>query len=646
MSDFPLPRIVDFLKGVVPFETLEPGELNRLVHTMEIAYYPPGQEVISPNGDNELNLHIIHSGSVKLTTRTESGKEILVDVRGEGETFGALALLQGGESKLSVTTREDLLTFLLPGDEFRGLLERHPDFIYHFDLPLVNGLEGVAGVAPDVSHQMTGLPGMGAMALDMRGLVSEIMSKQVVYCDQDTSIREVAQLMCLRGVGSIVVRDEKGQPLGMVTDTDLRSRVLAAGLDPSLPVSRVMSSPLRTLSPRAYTFEALMEMTRQRVHHLVVTEGDRLVGVVSDHDISVGAGSSPVGLVRQVDKATSFAQVINLSRRVFRVLHMLLRLAVSAEFITDFLTEFQDRLNQRLIQIVIQEMEEEGLGGAPCAFGWLAFGAPGRREPILPPRQEYFLVHENVNPGREEAVQAWFGRFCQRLRDSLTRCSFAQAPLPSLPKSAGIPRSLAQLKAAFRNWIREPTPSLMARVGPFFDFRPVHQDQDFCASLREVIEHEVEHNRRFLRILARVGFEHQPPLGFLREFVVEKDGEYKDWLDLEERVVQPVVSGARVLALDQKIPGTGTLARLEGAARLGIIDQGLVQALRQALDAITFFQLGRFLEAQAADAQPDPLVEPASLNKVQRKMFKEGFAAVAEFQEKMMQRYGTGGRAG
>ncbi len=643
MSNFPLPRIVDFLKGVVPFEALEPGELNRLVHTMEIAYFPPGQEVISQNGDSDLHLHIIHSGSVKLTTRTESGKEILVDVRGEGETFGALGLLQGGKNKLSVITREDLLTFLLPGDEFRGLLERHPEFIYHFNLPLVNGLEGVA---PDVCHQMTGLQGMGALALDMRGLVSEIMSKQVLFCDQDTPIREAARLMSQRGVGSIVVRDEKGQPLGMVTDTDLRSRVVAAGLDPSLPVSRVMSSPLKTLSPRAYTFEALMEMTRQRVHHLVVTEGERLVGVVSDHDISVGAGSSPVGLVRQVDKAGSFQEVVNLSRRVFRVLHMLLRLAVSAEFITDFLTEFQDRLNQRLVQIVIQQMEEEGLGGAPCAFGWLAFGSPGRREPILPPRQEYFLVHENVTPDREETVQEWFGRFCQRLRQGLTRCSFAQAPLPELPQSAGIPRSLAQLKAAFRNWIREPTPKLMVRVGPFFDFRPVYQEQDFSASLREAIYHEVERNRRFLRILARAGFEQPPPLGFLREFVVEKDGEYKDWLDLQERVVQPVVNGARVLALDQKIPGTGTPVRLEGAVRLGIIDPALVRALCEALDSITFFQLGRFLEAQAADAQPEPLVEPASLNKVQRKMFKKGFAAVAEFQEKMMQRYGTGIRAG
>ncbi len=282
----------------------------------------------------------------------------------------------------------------------------------------------------------------------------------------------------------------------------------------------------------------------------------------------------------------------------------------------------------------------------PCAFGWLAFGAPGRREPILPPRQEYFLVHENVTPGREERVQEWFGRFCRRLRQGLTRCSFAQAPLPELPQSAGIPRSLAQLKAAFRNWIREPTPKLMARVGPFFDFRPVYQEQEFSASLREVIYQEVERNRRFLRILARAGFEQAPPLGFLREFVVEKDGEYKDWLDLEERVVQPLVNGARVLALDQKIAGTGTPARLEGAARLGIIDSDLVQALREALDSITFFQLGRFLEAQAADAQPEPLVEPASLNKVQRKLFKQGFAAVTEFQQKMKQRYGTGIRAG
>lgn len=645
MSDFPLPRISDFVSRVAPFDALEPEELNWLVRAMDIAYFPVGEVVLKEGAEETPPLHIIHSGSVKLTTATASGKEILVDIRGEGEIFGALSLLKGQKNRLSVTTREDVLAFQLPVDAFKELVERRPELVYHFDLPLVNGASGMEGLGVETPNHMTGLQPLGSMAMEMRGLVSEIMSAMVVECKEEDSIRRVAQLMTERRVGSIVVRDAAGRLQGLVTDTDLRSRVLAAGLDPESPVSMVMSSPVRTLPRRARTIEAMLEMTRRRVHHLVVTDGDRISGIVSDHDISLGAGSSPVGLVRQVDRADSVNQVVRLSRRIYRVLHMLLRTGVSAGFIQDFITEFHDRIALKLLSMAVLEMEAEGLGGPPMEYAWLAAGGQGRREPTLPARQEYLLVYAAPKPNQEEAVGEWFNDLSSRMRKRLTRCGFNPSPLSLGRGESGGSLDLARLKAAFRNWIREPTPGLLAQVGEYFDFRPVYQDGDFAGSLWESIFQAIDRNRRFVRLLARTGFGQMPPLGFLREFVVERNGEYTDWLDLDLKGVRPAAGGARVLALDQKLSETNTAERLAGAARLGLIEESLAQGLAEALGSIALFRMARFLEAQAGDAAADDLVEPRSLNPAQRKAFKKSFAVIGEFQEWMMRRYGVGAAA-
>ena len=124
MSQFPLSRIQDFVRRVAPFEALSSGELSGLVTQMGVTYHPRGDVVVKSGGKSSEALYIIQSGSVKLSVPDEDGQEILIDIRGEGDTFGALSLLQGRNALLNVTVKEDLIAFVLPRDSFLPLIEK------------------------------------------------------------------------------------------------------------------------------------------------------------------------------------------------------------------------------------------------------------------------------------------------------------------------------------------------------------------------------------------------------------------------------------------------------------------------------------------------------------------------------------------
>ncbi len=646
MSDFPLARILDFVRTVSPFDTLDPDELNTLVRRMDIAYFPPGSKVVQQGGDPAKYLYIIHSGSVKVTSTEEDGRETLLDIRGEGDTFGALSLLHSEKGHFTVTAQEDLLAFVLPSQDFISMVESHPGFQRHFKFTLAANDQSIRSLTDGFLVQMGGADPWGDMALQMHNRISELMSSPVLTCPRSTTVRQAAQAMNQRKVGSMVVVDDTGGPLGVVTDTDLRSRVLAQGLSAYTPVDLIMTSPVLTLSPRAFAFEAMLEMTRQGVHHLVVADGNRLVGMISDHDIKIITGSSPVGLVSQIDKVKTFPELARLPRRIYRVLNMLLRLGVSAEYMLDLLAEFSDRLTLRLIQITEREMDAEGMGSAPAPFAWLALGAWGRREPTPPAGQEHVLVIDDITQEQANQVFPWFQEMARRVKQGLAGCGFPPCRSGILADMPSGCRTMTQWQEQYANWIREPLAKDMETASHFFDFRAITESGVFEDPLRHYIFKEIEHNRIFLRILARYGLDNQLPLGFMRQFVVEKTGEYTAELDLDLKVMQPVVQAARVLALDQRVEFTGTFDRLEEVTTRGLLHRELADDLHEAFDFLTLLRISRYLEARARDSQPDVTLDASSLNKLQRKMLKDTFSVVGDLQEIMIKRYGarpTGG---
>jgi CBS domain-containing protein len=124
--------------------------------------------------------------------------------------------------------------------------------------------------------------------------LSEIMTAGVVTAAPDTGAVSIARLMRDRRVGSVVIVDQGGSPLAMVTDRDIALRVFAEGADPDAPVGGFASRPLVCGEPQMGLDEAAALMVQHRVRRLPVVDEGSLEGIVTLDDIAVRTGNLDV----------------------------------------------------------------------------------------------------------------------------------------------------------------------------------------------------------------------------------------------------------------------------------------------------------------------------------------------------------------
>jgi len=640
-SQVPLQRLLEFLRTVTPFDSLALNDMEALVKQMELAYFPQGERVLSKSDSPPRHLYIIQHGAARLSLADDVNHEVVVDVRGEGDYFGATSILQEKPVTYDITAQQDLIVLMLPADHLKQLAAKYPELQRFFSLSLARTIQAVRCSA--VFQQF---PPMGqiSVSLDlfMTGKrVADLMSKNVLTCDPGLSIRAAARLMAQRCVSSIVVTGSVLHPMGILTDNDLRTKVLAAGLNPEAAVSRIMNHPVITIAPDAYAFDALFLMSRHGVRLLVVTEDQRVVGIISEHDLQMETGSSPVQVIGEIERSDSLDILIGLRTKVDRVLEMLLRQGGPVKQLVALVTELNDRLTIRILKLVEHQMEREGFGKPPAPYGWLAFGSEGRKEQTLHTDQDNALFFLNVADQDEDEFKSWFLTFSERVVHSLVRSGIPRCPGGIMASNPQWCQSEAHWRARFLDWIAEPNPDTLLMASIFFDFRPIYSGTEFPYILQEKLFRAIRKSRLFMRFMAKIALINRPPLGLLKQFVVEKSGEHKNKLDLKMRGLTPVVDAARVLSLNLGIKTQNTFDRLSEINRKGVIDDNLYANLKEAYEFIVYLQITRHLEALDKGEEPDNFLNPASLNSLQRKMLKESFAVVRRLQESIEFRFQT-----
>jgi len=238
-SQVSLSRVLEFLRTVTPFDILDAKELAHLVSRTEIAFFPRGQRIVSKGDPVYRHLYIIQQGAARISLVDDHGRELLVDVRGEGDYFGASSLLEGKPPMFDISAQQDLVALLLPAKELQQLVAKYPMFKRYFGSSLARTIQAVR---QSVDCQQPAPIGQNTINLDafMSGKnVADLMSKDVLTCTPEVSAQTAARLMAQHRVSSIVVSGNGIHPLGIVTDNDLRNNVLAAGLSGETAVSTI-----------------------------------------------------------------------------------------------------------------------------------------------------------------------------------------------------------------------------------------------------------------------------------------------------------------------------------------------------------------------------------------------------------------------
>ncbi len=461
------------------------------------------------------------------------------------------------------------------------------------------------------------------LARPLRGLVT----KPPVVCGEKQSVREAVALMHAHEVGSIVVVDPEGKPVGVFTTRDLVSSA-ARGLEES-PVSELMSASPFTLPGHAMAYEAALAMIGMRIRHVLVMEGAELVGVVSERDLfslqRLGLGE----ITTEIRLAASVEVLVDLAGEIRKLARLLVEEGVAAEQLTMFVSVLNDRLCQRILEI-----ERKNHRWEQISWCWLAFGSEGRFEQTFSTDQDngiVFVAHDNAPP---DTTRRHLLPFAKRVNDALDACGF---PLCKGQVMASNPRlclSVEEWKEKIRGWIEAPQPNALLDAAICFDFRALHGDVTLAAGLREWIHPLTRANPSFLRLMAEIALESRPPLGVLRDFHTSDSPALRHTVNLKLNGARPFIDAARIFALAHGLPQTNTADRLR-AARAG---NGMGAAEAEGMvDA--FFVVQRLRLANQSALEPGDeaanLVDPDKLNPFERRILKEAFLQARRLQSRL-----------
>jgi CBS domain-containing protein len=610
-------EVHQFLAAYHPFDLIPAAALHEVAKGLEIIYARRGRIIMKP-GDKVAHLYVVRTGA----TETRDPEGHLLARTTEGECFGVRALLRGGIAVNQIEVIEDSLLYMLPGAVFERLRRDHPSFSFYF--AAFDG--GRIGDAMKVNTK------------DMDFLsrqVGDLLARPVVTCAEAISIRQAACIMRDEKVSCLLVVDEGGRLVGILTDRDLRGKVVAEGLSVDTPVARIMTPGPRTLDARKQVFDAMVLMSRYNIHHLPVIHEGKVAGCLTTSSVVNSHSISPLYMAKALHGAADVGALKAVIVQVPQLVESLAGQGAGTQSIGHMVTTLSDAATERLLALAEQE-----LGPAPIPFAWMAAGSQARQEQTAVSDQDNCLIlDDSYDPQRHGA---YFARLAAFVSDGLNHCGFVYCPGDMMATNVKWCQKLSVWQDYFQRWIEEPDPKALMLSSVFFDLRPIAGDLGLFDDLHGSILRRCAKNRIFQAYMATNALSHRPPLGFFHNLVLIHGGEHNHTMDLKHNGLVPIVDLARVYALAAGAPAVNTFERLEAAREAKVLSADGASDLRDALEFIGMVRLKHQAARIRADAAPDNFVSPEELSSFDRSHLKTAFSVVKTMQTSLANSYQLG----
>lgn len=441
------------------------------------------------------------------------------------------------------------------------------------------------------------------------------IKQKPVFIAANATVGQAAEKMQQARIGSILVATD---PPGIVTDRDLRGRVLAAELGPETPVIQVMTRPLKTIAAEMLAFSALRSMVDDNIHHLPVVEEGKIIGVISATDLLLHQTKNPIYLRGFIERLDEPAALADYAPQIARLAETFFEGGLGALQISQIVASLNDALVKRLVYLA-----EQALGPPPAHYAWIVFGSEGRMEQTLLTDQDNALVFAES----ADDCRTYFEQLSERVVDGLIQAGFP--PCPGGFMATRWRKPLAEWRQLFTAWIGLPEPPALLDAAIFFDFRAVAGGLSM-EPLEEIIG-ATKNENRFLAHMACGALAFRPPLGFFNR-VRSENGK----LDIKEGGIAPIVGLARVAALAAGSRARSTLERLRIAGTSGdVIDRDSAQSLAETLPLLLRLRLRAQLAALQHQRALDNDIRLNELSSVDRRQLKEAFILVKGVQQNL-----------
>jgi CBS domain-containing protein len=618
-----LDEVRRFLAAHEPFAHLPADELDALPAAMTVSYVRRGSTIIRA-GEACSRVDVVRSGAVDVL----DSDGVLLDRRGTGDSVGYSTVIPApgnppGIARYTMVAVEDSLLLTLPGEALRGLVERRPEVARYYA-----GLSVRIRADADRLRQRSGADILRIRVADLLPDAPDGVLRAAVTTTPDATVADAARLMVDEGVSCLPVVGA-GQLAGILTDRDLRSRVVAADRPGTVPVAEVMTPDPVAADPDATVFEAMLRMSDLGVHHLpVVAETGGVVAVLAAADIMRRLRTDPIYLAADLAKATGPAQLRRIVDDTAEMASGFIERGASPDEIADLLTVGLDSLARRLLTLA-----EEELGPPPVPYAFVVVGSQGRRAVGFASDQDNALVLDDSYDA--DTHGAYFAGLARRVCDGLDAAGQVYCPGDMMASNPDWRMTVSQWLETFHTWVTAPDPDALLHAQTFFDMRVIHGTRDLVDGDHGVHRYAVavaKDARRLHAQLAAIAARREPPLGVFRGLVVDRGGDYAHTLHVKAGGTAAVVQIARLYSLVAGSTVVGSRARLAAAAEAGVLSGQGARDLTDALDALTAITLRHQASQLRHGETPDYRIDPDALGRIDRENLRDAFRIVKSAQ--------------
>lgn len=601
-------QVEDFLNTSAPFDILDKEQKLELVKHTELIYLTADN--VGDLQKGEASLFLIQNGQFSVQDSDAPLRHL-----SEGDYFGYTNIMEKRNFSLSISVDSPGLVYCFEASAVTPL----------FELPAIrNFFDGLRNNALQ-NHAISDSNSMWLY----KGL-EDVINKSPVSVDVETSITAAAQLMTTQKVSSLLVTRED-KLIGIITDRDLRSRVVAASLDIHLPVSHIMTpNPAQIMGNRTL-FDALALMTERNIHHLPVIDQQTLVplGMVTASDIIRHQRGNVLFIIGELSKAENLYELTRLSWQLPHYFSAHAKKAGDYDIAGKILSQATDIMTRKLIGFF-----QQANGKAPMMFAWLVYGSQAREDQTMGSDQDNGLL---LAERPSEAQAEYFAKMADYVCNGLAKCGIKLCDGNIMASNPKLRLSLEEAIEEAKRWVKAPTKDAIMHFNIFLDVRCAAGDISLFKQLQRQRAPLMKQNM-FLAALTRNSNEISVPLSMFQKFIYEKGRKEKDVIDLKTRAVALINNIARIYALADGVTLPNTLARLDALSENSQLSKRDATNLRDIWLFLNRLRWRHQLENKVTDNR----VSVSSLSSIEKHQLKAAFKAIERTNQAMVMKFSGG----
>ena len=620
-------NIADFLKEHSPFNHLTFEELTKIATSIRVVNHQKNKVLFQVNDILHDSFYVVASGVINLSVIADA-EEILLNKCNPGDILGLRPFFAKNNYMMTAKAREESIVYAIPIVVFRPFVANNSEVLNFL-------LESFAVNTRNPK--------------DKENLIGKLISDNVFYADQQSEMqyfqslsynttplkttftaiaKDVAQLMTESLINNIVVCDNNF-PLGIITDTDMRSKIATGRYPITVSVDKIMSSPVITVVENVSLAEAQLLMLKHNVTHLCVTQDgtdkSALKGIISEHDLIVAQANNPGVLIKEVKRCQSPKEIKQIRDRLTDLIQTSISKNIPLSHVFNIASEINLAIIKRSVELSILE-----LGSPPARFAWLSIGSQGRKEQLLLTDQDSILIFEDVATDKYREVKDYFLKLGKKTTAILEKIGYELCPNGHMGSNALWCKSLTDWIKQYDSWMNTPGENSNDLSSIFFDYEITFGERKIEDAIGDVVFKNAKNNTLFFDFLGNDTLRKNSPLTFFKKFHLEEEGPNKDKFDIKTRALMPLIDGARLFALNFEIRGiNNTFQRFK---QLSIIDAKHAEIYLNCAEAFLTLSKFRTIEGLKND-NSGQFINLEELSKIDREKLKNALIPMRELEE-------------